>query len=292
MATQDTQAKSGFWHARADYEIGKNRRQRQQQYRQQMNILIGVMVVTLAVGAVFVLANWNNIGGVNKITCAAFPDFCVPLAGESTVYEGLEAEGTRVLDAPSEGAPGVVRYVGAMSEPRIGNPDAPIHFITVSDYACPHCQTFHGGEVPRFIEDYVLTGQATFGFSLATWTGGAFSELASQAALCAGEQGAFWEYSEEVFDAARAEHVSSAFSLGSLRNMARDMGLDVNEFEECVSSSRYALVLAENRNFAYDNGVSATPTVLVSYGGGWTIVERNYISLANLTEAANASASE
>lgn len=295
MATQsqDAQTRSGIgsiWRSRADYEVGKTRRQRQQQYRQQINMMVGVLVAALVVSAVFVIANWSNVGSVRAITCESFPDFCVPFAGNSEVYPQLESADSRVLDVPSEAAPGVVRYVGTMQEPRIGNPDAPIHFITVSDYACPHCQDYHSTELPRFIEDYVLTGQATFGISLATWTGKSFSELASQAALCAGEQGAFWEYSQELFDAARAENISSAFSLGSLRDLARDMGLDSGELEKCVSSARYALVLTENRNFAYDHGVSGTPTILVSYGGDWTIVDRSYSSMAQLTEAANAAA--
>jgi protein-disulfide isomerase len=291
MATKDAQQESrSLWPPRAEFEIGKTRRQRQQQFRQQINALIAVLAVTLVVSAIFVLSNWNNAGAVEKITCSAYPDFCVPRAGGSATYGNLEAADTFALDAPSKGAPGVVRYVGAQNEPTIGDPNAPIHFVTVSDYACPHCQNYHSTELPRFIEDYVLTGQATFGISLATWTGKSFSELASQAALCAGEQGAFWEYSEELFDAARAENISSAFSLGSLRDLARDMGLDSGELEKCVSSSRYALVLTENRNFAYDHGVTGTPTILVSYGGDWTIVDRSYSSMKQLTEAANAAA--
>ncbi len=290
MATQqETPTKNGWlWRARAGYEVGTTRRQRQQQYRQQFNALIGIIAATLVISAIFVFANWSNVGAIKEISCAAFPDFCVPFAGQSDDYAQLEAEGVRVLDAESEGAPGVVRYVGSMNEPRIGNPNAPIHFVTVSDFACPHCQSYHAGDLPRFIEDYVLTGQATFGFSLGTWTGRSLSEAASQAALCAGEQGAFWEYSEEAFHAARTENISSAFSLGSLKKMARNMGLDADELEECLSSARYAPVLTEYQNFAYDNGVNGTPTVLVSYGNGWEIVDRTYGSLAQLTQAANA----
>ncbi|MBN1563626.1 MAG: thioredoxin domain-containing protein [Anaerolineae bacterium] len=291
--TQDTQQESNagsLWPTRATFTVGMTRRQRQQQFRQQMNALTGVLVVTLVVSAIVVISNWNNVGAVEAITCAAFPDFCVPLAGESTVYDKLEAADSRVLDEESTAAPGVVRYVGTLNEPRIGDPAAPIHFVTVSDYACPHCQDFHGGDLDRFIKEYVLTGQATFGFVQTVWTGRGFSELASQAALCAGEQGAFWEYSEELFAAADAESISAAFSLASLRDQARDMGLDADELEDCVSSARYAVLLSQNETFALDSGVTGTPTVLVSYGNGWTIVNRTFDSLVELTEAAHARA--
>ncbi|MBN1563627.1 MAG: thioredoxin domain-containing protein [Anaerolineae bacterium] len=277
------------WPARVTYPVGKMRRQRQQQFRQQMIVLIAMLTVTLVVGAIVVLANWNNAGSVEKIACEAYPDYCVPFEGASATYAGLEAAASRELDAPSEGAAGVVRYVGELNEPRIGDPAAPIHFVVVSDFACSHCQGFHMTTLPRFMQDYVLTGKATFGLALTTWTGGEFSKLASQAAYCAGEQGGFWEFSDELFHAAQSESIGSAFSLKGLRNRALDMDLDADELDSCVASSRYALLLNENENFAYDTGVTGTPTVLVNYGSGWQALgDRSYDMLAQLTEAANA----
>ena len=178
---------------------------------------------------------------------------------------------------PSGGVPGVVRGVDANGIPTIGDPSAPIHVVTVSDYACPHCQDYHDTDVPRFIEDYVLTGQATFGFVLTTGTGQFYSETASQAALCAGEQGAFWEMSAEMFRLARTRQLASAFSLDQIRDSAKEMGLDGDKLIECVASNRYASSLRQFRTFATDNGVNATPTVLVSYGDAnrWTIVRRD-----------------
>jgi predicted DsbA family dithiol-disulfide isomerase len=66
------------------------------------------------------------------------------------------------------------------------------------------------------------------------------------------------------------------------------MGLDGKALIECVASNRYASSLRQFRSFANDNGVNATPTVLVSYGDSnrWTIVRRDYETLKQLTEAA------
>ncbi len=276
------------WGARAAFRPGKTRRQRQEQWRQQTTILGVILAVSVVASAVFIIANWQQVDEIKTVSCAAFPQFCVPLAGGSTAMPALEASGARQIDAESSGVPGVVRGVDANGIPTIGDPSAPIHVVTVSDYACPHCQDYHDTDVPRFIEDYVLTGQATFGFVLTTGTGQFYSETASQAALCAGEQGAFWEMSAEMFRLARTRQLASAFSLDQIRDSAKEMGLDGDKLIECVASNRYASSLRQFRTFATDNGVNATPTVLVSYGDAnrWTIVRRDYETLKQLTEAA------
>ncbi len=274
--------------ARAVFRPGRTRRQRQEQWRQQVTVLVTVLAVTAIASIIFIAANWRQVGTVKAVSCAAFPQFCVPLGGGSAAMPALEAAGARQLDAASSGVPGVVRGVDVNGIPAIGDPSAPIHLVAVSDYACPHCQNFHDDEVPRFIEEYVLTGQATFGFVLTTGTGQFYSETASQAALCGGEQGAFWEMSEEMFRLARTRQLASAYSLDQIRDSANSMGLDGHALIECVSSNRYGTLLRQFRVFASDNGVTGTPTVLVSYGDAnrWTIVRRDYATLQQLVEAA------
>jgi len=287
---KDGPSRRSFWPlpARVVYPIGKTRRQRQEQWRQQTNVLLIVLVATVMAGIAFIIANWQQGGVTKAVSCAAFPEFCVPLAGGSADAPALEAPGSRTLDAKSTAAPGVVRGVDVNGFPTIGDPNAPIHFVTVSDYACPHCQDYHDTDLKRFIKDYVLTGQATFGFVLTTGTGQFYSETASQAALCAGEQGAFWEMSEEMFRLARSKQLATAFSLSQIRDSANAMGLDGKALIECVSSNRYAPFLRQFRVFANDYGVTGTPTTLVSYGDSnrWTIVQRDYNTLKQLIEAA------
>lgn len=286
----NTSSRRSFWplRPRVSYLVGKTRRQRQQQWRQQTNALIAVLAVTVLASIVFIAANWQQSGAAKAVSCATFPEFCVPLAGDSADAPAFEAPGSRTLDAEITAAPGVVRSIDANDIPTIGNPDAPVHFVTVSDYACPHCQDYHDTDLQRFIKDYVLTGRATFGLVLTTGTGQFYSETASQAALCAGEQGAFWEMSDEMYRLASSKQLATAFSLSQIRDSAEAMGLDSKALVECVSSNRYAPFLRQYRVFANDHGVTGTPTTLVSYGDSnrWTIVQRDYNTLKQLTEAA------
>jgi protein-disulfide isomerase len=283
------------WRKRADFKVGTTRKQRQSQYRQQVNALLIILLAAVVMGGLVVSVNYRSAGSTKTVSCEEFPEYCVPLAGGATGSGDIaanEAAGSRTLDTASNGAPGVVRGFNTDNVPFIGDPNAPIQFVTVMDFACSHCQDFHLGDLKRFFNDYVLTGEASFGVIMTTGTGGAYSEIASQAALCAGEQGAYWEMSDELFRLANSMGVQSAFSLAQIKRSADDMGLDSKKLVDCVNSSRYLSFLNNYRLWAQDNGVTGTPTVLYRYSstGTWNKTDRSYANLQALTEAANANA--
>ena len=271
------------------YAIGVTRGERRAQYRQQITVLVALLSATVIAGVIFILANWEGAGTAVTVSCESYPEFCVPLvdgAGDAT-YAAFEAPESRTLDQPSQGVEGVVRGMTEDNVPFIGNPDAPIHFRTVSNFACPHCATYHSTDLEKFVQDYVLAGKATLGFVIVG------DQAAAQAALCAGEQGAFWEMSLELFRLASAYGPSTGFALPQIVNSANAMGLRTDSLAACIASQRYAPLLHEHQLFAQDNGVSGTPTLLVRFGdeGEWTRLEyseRGYENMASMTERANA----
>jgi protein-disulfide isomerase len=295
MTTKTQPEPRGFWRKRATFQVGATARQRKIQYRQQMNALTIVVLATVVAGGLFIWINWTGAGSAKSVSCAEFPQFCVPFIGGATGDDESittnEAEGVRELDEPSKGAEGVVRgFRDNMIF--LGDPSAPIHFAVVFDFACSHCQDYHNGDLPRFIDDYVLTGQATVQYAFTTGTGQTFSETASQAALCAGEQGAAWEMTDELFRLTNSMGIQNAANMSQVRSSANTMGLDGDQLVECTASGKYRSFIASTyRTFANDNGVTGTPTVLVSYGDstGWTIAtDRSYSGLQQMTDAANA----
>ncbi|NLX11535.1 MAG: thioredoxin domain-containing protein [Chloroflexi bacterium] len=278
------------WRKRAGFQIGKTRRQRQEQYKQQVNTLLIVVLAAVVLGGLWIYTNWAQAGEVKLVSCAEYPEYCVPLAGGGEgAMAALEVPESRSLDQPSEAAVSVIRGVTPDGMPVIGNPDAPVHFAVVSDYACPHCQNYHSEDWQQFLDDYVLTGQASFRHVMVTGTGREYSRNASLAALCAGEQGATWEYSAELYRLAESQDIRSAFSIGELIDTAGQMGLDEDALEQCLVTERYSDVLNTMLTFSQDNGVTGTPTVLMTKGNGsWSQVGRDYSTLAGLTDSANA----
>jgi len=255
-----------------------------------------VMIAALVFGGLFGISSVSTGGSAEPtaapvgISCAANPVYCVPLAGSDPDYPALEAASSRTLDAASTAAPGVVRYVDENHVPTLGDPSAPIHFIVIMDFACSHCQGYHtGSHLPRFITDYVLTGQATLGAAMITGVGGEYSLAGSQAAMCAGEQGAFWEMSDLLFRRATDLGVLNGFAPDQLLAAAQELNLDTGTFQSCLDAAPYTDLLTANYVFAMDHGITSVPTVLAktAEADDWAIVERDYDSLKTLTEAAH-----
>ncbi len=78
--------------------------------------------------------------------------------------------------------------------PTLGEDTAPVLMVEFSDYTCPFCKRFADDTKPAIIEQYVDAGIVQFVRKDFITVGGPVGALAAQAALCAGEQGQYWEY--------------------------------------------------------------------------------------------------
>ena len=87
------------------------------------------------------------------------------------------------------------------------------------------------------------------------------SSKAAEATYCAGEQNKFWEYKKLVYQNAS---YAGAFADESLRTYARNVSLNIDEFESCLQSDRQAKVITDGRQYAQMLGVNATPTFAVN----------------------------
>ena len=83
---------------------------------------------------------------------------------------------------------------------------------------------------------------------------------AAVAARAAQEQGKFWEYHELLY-----RNPSGGFSVEKLLGLANEAGLDVERFEEDLSSpDRYTKVVAEDFREGQERGISGTPTFVIN----------------------------
>ncbi len=89
------------------------------------------------------------------------------------------------------------------------------------------------------------------------------SELAAQAAECANDQGRFWDYHDVLFANQEGEN-RGAFLSENLKRFAEALALDGTAFDSCLDSGKYASKVTDDTDEARQQGVNATPTILVN----------------------------
>jgi protein-disulfide isomerase len=215
--------------------------------------------------------------------CDRYPVFCVPLVGGG---EGVfaQSETPESRDMALAAGTGVVRGISEDGSYFIGDPATLIRFKLFHNFGCPHCRAFYNGDLIRFIESYVATGKAMLEVDVMDFGTPPYPTQAAYGAMCAGEQGAYWEMEAILY-----ERPSEA-TQDQIVGFAEELGLDSAALRDCMVSERYAEGLDVHNLLAFDLGVNATPTVLVSYGDGtWTPISRAYDNLAAMTDAVYAS---
>lgn len=153
--------------------------------------------------------------------------------------------------------PQYVRYdVSSEGAYALGPEGAPITIVEFSDFQCPFCRRWHQEVYQPLLAAY--PGQIRLVYRNLPLTSihpQAFS--AAEAAMCAGEQDAFWEYHDKLF---------SSESLGSqvYSQYARDLSLDMTAFDSCMANHKYQEAIQTDSDFAINLGIRSTPTFFIN----------------------------
>ena len=143
----------------------------------------------------------------------------------------------------------------AATSPTRGPADAPIQIVEFSDFQCPFCfrvgpslkQVFdtYGDRIHLVYREYPLPNHPN-------------AKPASEAGLCANEQGKFWPFHDRLF--------ASQQKLGGsdLKQHAADLGLDAARFNACVDSHKYADQVEADINAGNEAGVNGTPAFFIN----------------------------
>ena len=164
----------------------------------------------------------------------------------------------------------------------LGDPNAPVKVEEFSDFRCSHCKDFSENMEPDFIEQYVNTGKVYLKFYNFPFLA-EDSTAAAEAAYCAADQNAFWQYKTQLFT---YNTYTGAYTESNLIDYAKKVGLDVEAFQQCLQSDEHLDDVAADKVYATTLGVNATPVFSVN----GTLVYSN--ELIATVEAALASASE
>ncbi|MDP3994420.1 MAG: DsbA family protein [bacterium] len=140
----------------------------------------------------------------------------------------------------------------------LGKKEAKVTMVEFSDFQCPYCQRFSQDTFPQIKKDYIDTGKIYYVFHNYPLLTHQYSQKASEATLCAGEQGKFWEMHDQIFTNQQKIAVSD------LKNYAQTLELKTNDFNSCLDSGKEAGAVNKDKELGDKLGVSGTPTFFVN----------------------------
>jgi protein-disulfide isomerase len=177
-----------------------------------------------------------------------------------------------ITDTPTLEAADPTPADGMESDPdswrTMGDSDAPVRIEEFGDFQCPYCGTFYDQSEKRLREEYIDSGKVRFVFRNyivvdSFVPGGNESRGAAMGALCAGEQGKFWEYHDQLFERQSGEN-AGAFAVPNLLAFAFDLELQADSFAQCLEDEPYAYLLQADKEAARLNGIDGVPAFLIN----------------------------
>lgn len=144
----------------------------------------------------------------------------------------LLEEGAR---APAAAQPAGFReqVISIGASPFKGKADAPVTLVEYSDYECPFCARNYRDVMPILEEEYIDTGKLRFVMRenpLPSLHKNATN--ASIAALCAGDQGKYWEMHNMLFENQKQ------LGIDNLKTFAGTLRLDTATFNDCLDNKK------------------------------------------------------
>lgn len=166
-------------------------------------------------------------------------------AGQPAAAAEPAQQAARRYEIPTEGFPS------------IGPEDAAITLVEFSDYQCPYCQKWHMQVYKQLMAAY--PGQIRLVYRNLPLTQLHPQAMnAAEAAMCAGDQKAFWQFHEKLFEN------SAALNDDLYASLASEIGLNVATFEMCMTSDKHKSAIQDDMQFAIDLGVQSTPTFFIN----------------------------
>jgi protein-disulfide isomerase len=139
--------------------------------------------------------------------------------------------------------------------PSKGDEKAPVVIVEFSDFECPFCKKAEP-TVKKVLDEYA--GKVRLVYREFPLSGHAHAPKASEAALCAKDQGKYWEMHEKLFEN------QTAIEVPSLKEYAKALGLDTAKFDECLDKGAKAKDVEADLEAGKKVGVTGTPAFFVN----------------------------
>ena len=156
--------------------------------------------------------------------------------------------------------------------PALGSESAPVTIVEFGDYQCEACHHWFHNTRATLIDNYIETGKAKLVFVDLAFLGND-SPKAAQASYCADDQGKYWEYHTILYTFQDGPPDSGWADRDRLNSFAFSLDMNMDEFNDCMDSSKYVKRVNANEKEAIKQGVQRTPTFILISSDGITKIE-------------------
>ena len=224
-----------------------------------MVVLAGLVVAVVLAGTYFNYSLWQQSSGLQALPAGN---------GSGSLQEA------NPLGQSGSGQAGSNVLLFEESDPSIGPKDAMVTVVEFSDFECPYCGAAagtHAGLISSFkardpsweaavpkLEELARQGRIRFVYRDFPLSFHQDAQKAAEAAECADEQGEFWEMHDKIFEN------QDAIGVSSLKQYARDIGLDSAQFDACLDSGQTASEVKKDLADGQKLGVSGTPAFFIN----------------------------
>lgn len=158
--------------------------------------------------------------------------------------------------------------VSVDDDPVMGSKNAPLTVIEFSDYECPFCKRSFSDVIPNLKKDYIDTGKVKFVYRDFPLGFHQNAEKEAEAAECSRAQGGdavYFKFHDQIFTKTTSN--GTGLALDQLPIIAKDLGLNVSQFQQCLDSGKYKDEVAKDIADGTAAGVSGTPTWFIGKSG-------------------------
>ena len=208
---------------------------------------------------------------VGRILSESFKKKPAVLEGEQTLESRLnqladEVREITLMAVPklkNQPEPGKKYEFNLENSPVLGNPNAPVKIVVWSEFQCPYSKNMN-----QKLVEVVENNPDKYALYYKTRIIHAGAILEHEAGYSAQAQGKFWELAKLFYqnqpELVRLSRQDQEAYQQKILELAKQVGLDVSQLEQDLSSHKYLAQLQAENKEANEIGVRGTPTIFIN----------------------------
>ena len=204
-------------------------------------------------------------------------------SGQKTASPAPQAQPAAQPEEPKEVSDDVWKEMIKDPAAVKGDKKAKVTLVEFTDFQCPFCKRYADETMAQIEKEYVATGKVKYIVRDLPLEFHQFAQPAAEAAKCAGAQGKYFEYSDQLFANqdtwSKETDVTKTFS-----GYAVTLGLNETKFSQCAAKGEQKAAVEADTALAKKAGLGGTPSFVIN--GKILVGAQPFIAFKTMIDAA------